>query len=132
MVGSEKVITKTLQYEHTLMRNDIYIHFNCPKNWHNEYLIPAKEFKIVPDALFQAENEVYFLEVDHMQKMKENYAKIDKYRKFRDMGLWQQANNGHFPTLLFYTNKDSRKHQLMEYCTKKELKHLIYTKTDLE
>jgi Replication-relaxation len=131
LIGSEKVITKTLQYEHTIMRNDIYVHFQCPKNWKNEYIIPTKEFRIVPDAVFQAENEVYFLEVDHMQKMKQNVEKIEKYKKFKEMGLWQQQNNGHFPTLLFYTTKDSRQHQLKEHCNQKELKCLVYTKEDL-
>jgi Replication-relaxation len=131
LIGSNKVVTKTLQYEHTLMRNDIYIHFEMPTNWKNEYIIPTKDFRIVPDAVFQAKNEVYFLEVDHMQKMKQNYDKIEKYKKFKEMGLWQQQNNGHFPTLLFYTTKDRRQYQLKEHCQKKELKHLIYTKEDL-
>lgn len=113
------------------MRNDIYVHFKCPKNWYNEYVIPTKEFRIVPDALFQAD-KVYFLEVDHMQKMKQNYEKIDKYKRFKDMGLWQQANNGHFPTLLFYTTKDSRQSQLREHCKQKDLNCLVYTKEDLQ
>jgi Replication-relaxation len=130
LIGSEKIVTKTLQYQHTLMKNDIYVHFEMPKNWMNEYTIPTKEFKIVADAIFQAD-KVYFLEVDNMQKMKENYNKIDKYKKFKEMGLWQQENHGHFPTLLFYTTKDSRQHQLREYCKTKELTHLVLTKEDL-
>jgi hypothetical protein len=131
LIGSTKVVTKTLQYEHTIMRNDIYVHFQCPKNWMNEYVIPAKEFRIVADSVFQAEKEVYFLEVDNMQKMKQNYEKIDKYKRFKEMGLWQQQNAGHFPTLLFYTTKDNRQNQLREYCKQKELKALVYTKEDL-
>jgi hypothetical protein len=131
LLGSEKVVTKTLQYQHTLMRNDIYIYFGCPKNWHNEWVVPTPEFKIVPDATFEAKGVVHFLEVDHMQKMKENYAKIDKYKRFKDKELWQKGNNGTFPVLVFYTTKDSRQHQLKEYCKLKELNCLVYTKEDL-
>jgi hypothetical protein len=109
----------------------MYIHFGCPKNWRNEWVIPAYEPKIIPDATFAVDGNVYFLEVDHMQKMKENYAKIDRYKKFKDKELWQRGNNGTFPILVFYTTKDSRQCQLKEYCKQKELNCLVYTKEDL-
>lgn len=130
LVGCEKVITKTLQYEHTIMRNDIYIHYGCPKLWQNEYKIPNPEFTIIPDAVFHADGKMYFLEVDREQKLKVNIDKLNKYHRFKEMGLWQRQNRGEFPLVLFYTTKESRKHQLTASNPGIELK--IYTKEDLD
>lgn len=115
LVGSPKVITKTVQYKHTLMRNDVYIHFDCPKMWINEHKIPLDSKRsIVTDALFQIGGDQYFLEVDNLQKMKVNFQKLHLYKELYDMGKWQHSNQGRFPVILFYTNTISRKSQLLE------------------
>jgi hypothetical protein len=129
LLGSEKVVTKSLQVEHTLMRNDIYIHYGCPKLWQNEYKVPNPEFIIVPDAIFSVKGTQYFLEVDRLQKMKKNIDKLEKYKRFKDMGLWQKKNMGRFPVVLFYTEKESRKVHLMQNNPGIEL--LVYTKEEL-
>jgi hypothetical protein len=128
LVGCEKVVKKNPNFMHTLMRNDIYVYFNCPKHWRNEFVIPTEEFKIVADAIFRVEKTDYFLEVDYTQKMKRNIEKINQYARFKEMNLW----HGVFPTLVFYTAKDSRQIQLRDYCKQKELECKIYTKEDLE
>jgi hypothetical protein len=130
LIGSDKVVQKTINYEHTIMRNDIYIHFGCPKLWQNEYKIPNPEFTIIPDAIFSVKGQQYFLEVDREQKMKKNIEKLLQYKRFKDMELWQKRNMGRFPVLVFYTSKDSRKHQLTEANPGIEL--LTLTKEDLE
>lgn len=130
-MGCEKVIKKTLDYQHTLMRNDIYIYYECPKLWHSEYVIPTPDFKIVTDAIFSVKGVQYCLEIDRTQKMKRNIEKINQYARFKEMGIWQKQNMGRFPVLVFYTTKDSRQHNLMEYCKQKQLEHKIYTKEDL-
>jgi hypothetical protein len=111
------------------MRNDVYIHFGCPKIWQNEYKIPNPEFTIIPDAVFNSKGIQYFLEVDHLQKMKKNVEKLKRYKEFKDMGLWQKRNGGRFPVVLFYTTKDSRKAQINLKNPGIEL--LVYTKEDL-
>jgi hypothetical protein len=129
LVGCEKVVAKTLQYQHTLMRNDIYIHFGNPKLWQNEYMIPTPEFSIVTDAIFSVNRVQYFLEVDRMQKMNQNLEKLKKYYRFKQMELWQKHNGGKFPIVVFYTTKESRKNQLIE--SNPGLDLLVHTKEDL-
>jgi hypothetical protein len=111
------------------MRNDIYIHYRCPRKWQNDYPVPTKEFTIVPDAVFEVNGTQYFLEVDRMQKLNVNIEKLNKYKRFRDTNMWQMYNGGKFPVILFYVTKDSRKHQLMEKNPGLEL--LVLTKEDL-
>jgi hypothetical protein len=62
--------------------------------------------------------------------MKKNIEKLLQYKRFKDMELWQKRNMGRFPVLVFYTSKDSRKHQLTEANPGIEL--LTLTKEDLE
>jgi hypothetical protein len=130
LVGCEKVVTKTLQFQHTLMKNDIYIHFNKPKLWTNEYTIPTPEFRIVTDAVFSVGGTQYFLEVDRVQKMSTNLEKLKQYARFEEMGLWQKRNGGRFPIVIFYTDKESRKFQLME-AQPEGLQLLVLSKKDL-
>jgi hypothetical protein len=114
LVGSTKVVQKTLQWEHTVMKNDIYIHFDKPKLWSNENPIVTPEFTLVPDAIFSVKGQQYFLEVDREQKMKTNIEKLLQYKRFKDMELWQKRNGGRFPIVIYYTSKEIRKHQLTE------------------
>lgn len=111
------------------MRNDIYAHFESPKLWQNEYVIPTTEFKIVTDAIFSIKGVQYFLEVDRMQKMNHNTEKLNQYKRFKEMELWQKKNGGRFPIVLFYTDKESRKHQLSSLNPGIDL--IVYTKEDL-
>lgn len=129
MVGSNKVLNKTMNYQHTLMKNDIYVHYGMPKEWRNEFPIMSSRGNFVTDAVFQAEGKQYFLEVDRFQKMNKNTEKLKKYKGFCDTGVWQRHNNGEFPTLVFYTITESRKHQLQELNPGLEL--ILYTKKDL-
>lgn len=129
LVGCDKVITKTLQFQHTLMRNDIYIHYGRPKLWQNEYVIPNPEFKIVTDAIFSVKGTQYFLEVDRLQKMSANLEKLKQYKRFKEMELWQKRNMGKFPIVLFYTEQDSRKWQIKESNPGIDL--IVYSKKDL-
>lgn len=129
LVGSTKIINKTLQFHHTLMRNDIYIHYNCPKQWRNEYTIVYPPHKIIADAVFRADGKDYFLEVDHLQKMGANKEKINLYKGFKESQLWQNRNNGMFPTLLYYTSSESRRNPLLELGN--GLDFVVFTKKDL-
>lgn len=129
MVGSNKVLTKSMNYQHTLMRNDIYIHFGMPTEWRNEYPIRSSKGNFITDAVFRVDGKHYFLEVDRCQKMKVNLQKLQSYFSFQETGLWQRSNNGEFPTLIFYTLTDTRKNQLQEVNPGLDL--LTFTKKDL-
>jgi hypothetical protein len=130
LVGSQKVITKTPNYLHTVMKNDIYIHFGCPKMWANETPIQTSEFMLVPDSFFSVKGVQYFLEVDRLQKMNTNFTKLNKYKTLHDLGLWQKRNGGRFPIVVFYTTKETRKHQLEE--KNPGLQLMTLTKKDLQ
>lgn len=92
----------------------MYIHYNCPKLWQSEYVIPTPDFTIVTDAVFSVGGVQYFLEVDRLQKMNANFEKLKNYKQFHDTGEWQKRNGGRFPVVLFYTEQEHRKHQLLE------------------
>lgn len=128
-MGSSKVIAKTSSYKHTLMRNDMYVHFKCPEAWQNEYVIHAEGLHFIADSVFLQEGQMYFLEVDNQQKMMENKKKMENYKRFKDMELWQNKNGGTFPTLVFYTASQTRKAQLQELNPGLDL--LVYTVGDL-
>lgn len=129
-VGSTKVISKSSVYIHTLMRSDVYAHYQ-PKAWQNEYPIeaPLCNIKIVSDAVFLLNGEYCLLEVDNQQKMMANKDKLSQYKRFMDTGIWQKSNKGTFPTILFYTLSDYRKAQLLEYNPGVPLQ--VITKKDL-
>lgn len=128
-VGAEKIVTKNAQCQHTLMRNDIYIHFHCPEWWCSEYQIQTPDVSLIADAVFFSQNRYYFLEVDNQQKMTANKDKLFRYNTFKCSGLWQKNNNGSFPILLFYTLSEYRKSQLRELNPGLDL--AIMTKKDL-
>lgn len=129
-VGSEKVITKSSIYNHTLMRSDVYAYYR-PEAWKNEYPIelPLCGISIVSDAVFMMDGKHYLLEVDNQQKMTANKEKLKQYKRFMDTETWQKSNKGEFPTILFYTLSDYRKAQLQEYNPGVPLQ--IITKKDL-
>lgn len=130
ITGARKELSKAHQYEHILMRNDIYIHFRCPVHWRHEFPIVFDDVKFVADAVFQVGNQQYFLEVDRLQKMNSNFHKLKQYKRFKDSGLWQKKNEGRFPSVLFYTVTDSRKAQLLE-SNPSELHLEVMTRKDL-
>lgn len=130
ITGARKELSKAHQYAHTLMRNDVYIHFNCPKMWQHEFTIRFDDVKFVADAVFQVGNQQYFLEVDRLQKMNSNFHKLKQYKRFKDTGLWQKKNDGRFPSVLFYTVTDSRRFQLLEK-TPEHLAIQVVTRKDL-
>lgn len=113
-VGAEKEVTKAGNWTHTLMRNDIYIHYGCPEIWENEFEVKDGLISFFADAVFMAGGQAYFLEVDNQQKMKENKDKLLRYKAFKDGGRWQKSHNGNFPFLLFYTSSEARKAQIRE------------------
>lgn len=135
-IGSETELKWTLQAEHHLMRNDIYIHFNQPADWRIEEDIlfrytegqERKHMKMVPDATFTLNGVYHFLEVDRTQSMLENKKKIEHYAKLSPVMLKQY---GHQPVLIFYTLTELRRNKLKEICQLQNVKCEVYIKEDI-
>jgi hypothetical protein len=127
MIGSQKEGKKGFA-EHTLLRNEVYLYYRCPRTWENEYVIeyiepsqtkPGFEIKganyslsnkkrIVSDASFRQNGTLYLIEVDHEQKMIENKKKIESYREL--LKAWKNE-----PVVIaFFTKTPYRKDQLTQ------------------
>ncbi|WP_335871985.1 replication-relaxation family protein [Bacillus sp. 2205SS5-2] len=143
LIGSNKEIKKSPIIEHTLLRNEVYLYCQCPRDWRVECrleskqknlnlkaiqvsgLKPANSLKVVADAVYAKNGYVYFIEVDNMQTMLENQKKVEKYAeiipKIRD-----QFNNA-CPILCVYTTTDTRKKKFAEMLQKKGIRHEVRT-----
>lgn len=118
-VGSQVVRTKTLQYRHFIMRNDLYIYLGKPSAWQPECEIEIDEkVKIVADVMFMryelGKERYFFGEIDNEQVMKRNIEKIEQYKKLKASNVYQQQL-GYFPTLVWVTKSDRRKQDLLKY-----------------
>ncbi|WP_217368954.1 replication-relaxation family protein [Brevibacillus sp. HB1.4B] len=115
MIGSKKIVRRTLQTKHTLMRNDYYFHMGCPVNWRNEIKVTDGKTTLVTDALFTKNKRHNFLEVDNTQSMAENSTKLKRYKEMFHRGLFQNEF-GYFPTLHIVTVSRSRVRRFTELC----------------
>lgn len=141
-IGLDKEpLKRNSHVEHYLMRNDMFIYYNCPDDWKNEYpvtfkskvdlgngIIQNKEKSIVPDAMFTVNKIYHFLEVDNLQNMKENKKKIDVYK---DLALSIKEQFKHTPTIVYYTSSENRKSKLDEWCDRAGLHYRVFTKRDV-
>ncbi len=132
-LGSDKVVNKTNQLEHKLMRNDLRIYYDYPKDWKNEPELIIKmngqREKISPDATFTMQGTNIFIEVDNKQSMVNNYKKIDFYaRAFPTIAY----KSGSEPMLVFYTKTEVRRNKLFEYAESKGVSIGVFTKEDME
>ncbi|MED1614385.1 replication-relaxation family protein [Aneurinibacillus migulanus] len=118
MIGAKKQVKRTLQTTHNLMRVDFFFHMGCPPHWFNERKVEiGGKVCVIPDALFFKDKQYNFLEVDNRQTMAENKAKVHKYRKMFESGVFQNDKNfGYFPTLHIVTVNKSRMKRFREIC----------------
>jgi hypothetical protein len=118
----------SLQVEHHVMRNDIWLYYYCPKDWQIEVPITIRsgleQLVLVPDAMFTLEGKPYFLEVDRTQNMHKNKEKIDLYARLNPLMPDK-------PTIIFYTTTELRKQKLKEYGSSKGLECRVLMKEDL-
>lgn len=126
-VDCEKVRKKGGHVQHVVMRNEIWLHFKCPKDWRNEVKISDEKTSVVADAVFTRNGFYHFLEVDNLQSMKENRAKINRYKQLLD-SLVKQF--GYFPTLVWLTTTEHRRKQLESACNCLNFK--VFTISDIQ
>lgn len=115
MIGSQKIVKRTLQVRHALMRNDFFFHMRCPINWKHEVKVTDGTTTLVTDVHFTKNRVHQFLEVDNTQSMAENAAKIKRYREMFERGVFQREL-GYFPTLHLVTVSRSRVKRFVEMC----------------
>lgn len=113
-VNSKKILKKTTQARHYLMRNSIYIAYGSPSTWKNEIKLGFKEIKnasIICDAMFIQGKTYHIVEVDHTQKMAKNRTKVEKYKKLLEYGLFETT-----PKFIWITTTELRRKQLLKLC----------------
>jgi hypothetical protein len=136
IIGVETEVKWSLTVDHHLLRNDMYLYFNCPGDWRIEQKInfkyknglSYKESSIIPDATFTLHNTFHFLEVDRTQSMSENKKKISQY-KLLAPAIEEQFKQQ--PILVFYTTTEHRRELLKKLCSEVGLQHKIITKEDI-
>lgn len=93
LIGSSREVKKNSLMEHTLLANEVYLHFNCPVTWKREYSIePENKYqgikiggvalakkKVVADAAFSRNGYLYLIEIDNTRDMADNRKKIAGY-----------------------------------------------------
>lgn len=115
-VDCEKIRKKGGHVQHTIMRNDMWLYYDCPRDWKNEIKVSDGYVKVIVDAMFTDNWErKHFLEIDHTQTMKENRNKINRYKELLDNGLLEQKL-GHFPSIVWLTTTEYRRKQLKDEC----------------
>ncbi|BDH62288.1 hypothetical protein MTP04_24180 [Lysinibacillus sp. PLM2] len=126
-VGCNKVRKKGGHVTHIIMRNDFWLFYKCPKDWRNEIKISNGKTSIVVDAMFNKDGFQCFLEVDHLQSMKENHTKIKRYKELMPS---LALKLGHYPTIIWLTTTELRRKQLQQACD--GLKAIVYTINEIK
>lgn len=120
-VGCQKVRKRTMQADHFLLRNQVYLAYGRPTSWKNEIKIEANGASVIADALFKRNGQYHFVEIDVTQKMSENARKIERYRKLYEVNRF---------TLIFATTTEYRKKRLLKLCDGLDVE--IYTREELK
>lgn len=128
-VNCDVIRKKTLNANHYLMRNDVYIAFGCPESWQSEIRIISQKgnnkITVVCDALFEANNRTHIVEIDNTQTMKKNRAKIKKYRRLVERNVL-----GKNPKFIWVTTTSYRREKLLELCEGLDVD--VYLSTDFK
>ncbi|MEY8351667.1 replication-relaxation family protein [Bacillus cereus] len=123
-IGCKKVLKRSNQFRHYIMRNDIYIAYGCPGSWKQEVKMNVKGVvSIIADALFTENGKYHIVEIDHEQKMSANRVKMQKYRKLIECNVFDKP-----PKFTWYTCTEYRRKQLQKLC--EGLDCNIFTVTD--
>lgn len=126
-VGCDKVRRIGGHIHHTIMRNEFFLFYKCPRDWKNEVKISDGTTNITVDGMFSQNGFKHFLEVDNLQTMKQNREKIKRYSLLMDSLVKQM---GYYPTIVWLTTTELRRKQLEESCG--GLKCKVFTINDIQ
>ncbi len=108
------------------MRNSLYLAHGCPSTWKSEVKLAVKnEVTVIADAIFTMAGRYYICEVDNAQKMNENRAKLAKYRRLFELGVFERS-----PKFIWITTTEYRRKQLAKICEGFDAR--IYTRGDFD
>ena len=141
LIGSMKEVKKNMLIEHTLLKNEAYLYFNCPIDWKTEYVIETKERvpsfdiqfkgvslnnkkKVVSDASFSRNGYFYLIEIDNTRGMGDNHKKIESYTEAFQI---IQDQLGLLPSLHVFTTNSNRKRKFEEWMKQQGLRGDIKT-----
>ncbi len=111
-VNSKRVLKKTTQSRHYIMRNELYIQSGCPQSWKNEMKLEVpNKVKLIADAYFIRKKQYHLIEVDHLQKMIKNKSKIERYMQLFSYNVFDIP-----PKLIWITTTELRRKQLIKLC----------------
>ncbi|WP_018664636.1 replication-relaxation family protein [Heyndrickxia acidiproducens] len=132
LIGSEKERKYSLETEHFLMRNDMYIYYGFPDDFQIERDVAfqsglAKKV-IRPDARFSKDGTIYFLEVDRTQNMTTNKKKIATYAELSPLITIQYKK---CPIIIFYTSIAARKDTIEKLCRAAKLNVEVKTPQEI-
>lgn len=122
-VNCKVIRKKTAQVEHFLLRNQLWIHLKCPVTWKNEIKIKTESLTIICDAMYYQGKVPVFVEVDVSQPMMRNKAKIEKYKRFKEITKQDFY-------LVWVTTLESRRATLTELT--RGLKGRVYTLNEIQ
>jgi Replication-relaxation len=110
-IGASRVNKKTTTAQHYIMRNTLYIGYQSPETWKNEIRFSVEGIAtVICDATFTHGEQRYIIEVDYTQKMNVNKAKIQKYKKLIDAGVFENVP----PKFVWITTTEYRRKQLQK------------------
>ncbi|UII58136.1 hypothetical protein LS684_21170 (plasmid) [Cytobacillus spongiae] len=142
LIDSEHSVTMSLNTEHYLLRNDIYIHFNCPQDWVVEYTIesvadapsrsdiiiqgvkPSNKKKVITDAFFTRNGYAYLIEIDNKLNMADNRKKVQKYAEVLPL---VRKDFQSVPVLHFFTTTENRRKKLVAWLKENSIRHEVNT-----
>lgn len=140
LIDSEHSVTMSLNTEHYLLRNDIYIHFECPHDWNIEHTFetvteapsrtdiiiqginPTNKKRVVSDAYFTRNGYAYLIEIDNKLNMADNRKKVNSYAEI--LPLIRKDFNG-APILYFFTHTQDRKKKLSAWLRERGIRHEV-------
>ncbi|PLR84676.1 hypothetical protein CVD25_01175 [Bacillus canaveralius] len=127
---------------HSLLRNEVYLHFECPRDWKIEHAIEVEQKslttfqvqvqglkqnnrrKVIADAAFNRNGYLHLIEVDNSRDMKDNRKKVDMYRE-----ILPSIQDG-VPILFFFTTTEDRKRKLGSWL--KGIRHQVKTFAEIK
>lgn len=143
LIGSNKEVIKSKVMIHSLLRNEVYIHYDCPLDWQNEYSLEVQlkprsnleihlggslkmsdKLKVVPDAMFKRNGYLYFIEVDNTRKMIDNKKKIDRYAEILPL---IRKDFKESPIVCFFTMSEDRRRKFQELLKGRSIRHEVKT-----
>ena len=116
MVWSDKKRECMENFDHYMMRNDLYIASGCPVTWRNETTFTSRSelgmgtVSLRPDAYYM-DDGYHLIEIDNKQDMREKRKKVERYRKLIERGTFSGM-----PKLKWVTRSSYREKELYDLC----------------